>query len=193
MKKIFITFLLFVLALTACLKSDNSSSGGLNIFGDDTKEAIARIEEANTELKKVKVIYRANQGKASDLKEAMMAKDIERVKSIADELVIQINEGLILGNIAVDKIKEAEGMNINETYKKYLELKRESLERQLEAFELRRQVAKKLSEIFGRKDEREIDTVQIVFREKEESFQKLMEEGKNLSLEANQIAKDAVK
>jgi hypothetical protein len=194
MKKNALTTLFLLLALTACRKSDDSSENGLNLFGtDDMKEVIELIESANADLKSVKAIYKANQKRVGELKEAINAKDVEKVRAIADDLVLQINEGLVLGQTAVEKIEKAEDLNINATYKDYLRLKRESLGKQLEAFELRRQVAKQLSEIFGRKDPKEIDAVQAVFRDKEENFQKLMDEGKALSQEANQVAKDAAR
>jgi hypothetical protein len=194
MRRFLMTVLLALLALTACRSSSDPQQDGFKIFSsDETQEAAKIIDDANNDLKNVKTIYRANQNRVEDLTQAITTKDIEKVKEIADDLVLQINDGINSAKIAVEKIEKAERMNINESYKAYLTLKRESLGKQIEAFELRRQVAKQLSESFGKKDPKEMETIQIIFREKEESFKKLMEEGKELSKQADQVAKDATK
>jgi hypothetical protein len=82
----------------------------------------------------------------------MSAKDAEKVKKITDDLVYLINDGIALGEGAVEKIVKAQQMNINPDFKEYLSLKEESLRKQLEAFESRRQAVRLLRDSFGTND-----------------------------------------
>lgn len=173
--------------LTAC--SINRSI----IFSDETEKAAKLVAEANEDLKRIRRIYKENEGRIEELKQAIKENQADKVRSIADELVYVINEGMSLGESAIEKIKEAEQMNINETYKEYLELKRTSLEKQLEAFELRRQSAVLLRDSFGTKDKFTIEKVKSEFKDKEENFQRQMEVARQISAEANQLAKEAMK
>jgi hypothetical protein len=185
--------------LISCQKTGNSNSGSFSVLGlsDETQEAANLVEEANVELKKIRKMYRENQGKVEELKAAMNEakqnpEKIDEVKKIADELVYIINDGLVMGKSAVEKIEKAEEMNINDQYKKYLALKRESLQKQLDAFEYRRQAAIFLRDIFGSKDKFAIEKARSEFRDREESFQKEMELAREMSGEANQLAKEAM-
>lgn len=193
MKKFLITFLLILLAFSACKKGDGSSSD-LNLFSSDqTAEVIDIITDANNDLKQIKVIYKTNQNRVDELKAAMDAKDIEKLRSVAKELNDRINDGLVLGEQAVSKIKKAEDLNINDTYKQYLSLKRDALGKQLEGFELRRLSAKALTDTVVSNDPEVFKKAALILKVNEEKFQELIEEGKNLSQQANQIAKDAAK
>lgn len=194
MKKILITFLFFILCFSACGKKDSSSSSGLDFLNSDEKdEASELIKSANNDLKKVKVIYNNNQKRVDDeLIPALTAKDLAKAQEITNDLVIQINSGLVSADDAVKKIKDAENMNINDTYQNYLRLKREALEKQIEAFELRRQVAQVMSKSLGNTDPSQATQAQSIFKEKELQFFDLMEQGKGLSQEANQIYRDSL-
>lgn len=195
MKKVLVTILLLFLVLAACKKSNSSQSSGLNLLSsDDTKEVIDIITEANNELKKVKTIYKANQNRVDEeLIPAMTAQDIVKAKSITDDFVVQINEGLVAADEAVKKIEKAENMDINDTYKEYLRLKREALQKQIAAFELRHNVAKLLRDSLGSNDTAKITQAQSEFKANEVKFHDLMEEGKGFSEEANQVFKDSLK
>lgn len=194
MKNLLITFLFFILIFSACGKKDSSSSSGLDFFSSDEKNEAAKIiQSANDDLKKVRIIYNNNQKRVDDeLIPALTAKDIAKAAEITNDLVIQINSGLVSADEAVKKIKEAENMNINDTYRNYLRLKREALEKQIEAFELRRQVAQLMSKSLGGNDPSQANQAQSIFKEKEMQFFDLMEQGKGLSQEANQIYKDSL-
>lgn len=193
MKRFLVTILLLTLVFAACRKS--GSSGGFDLLSSDKKNEAAKIiESANQDLKEVKAIYKANQNRVDDeLIPAMTAKDIVKAKDIANDLVKNINNGLESADDAVKKIKDAESMDINDTYKRYLELKRQALEKQIEAFELRRQVAQLLSQSFGGSDPNQINQAQAVFKEKELQFHKLMEEGKDFSEQANDVYKESLR
>jgi hypothetical protein len=178
----------------ACQKSGNSESSGIDVFGltDQTQEAAAVVQDANEDLKKIRKMYKENQSKIDELKTAMQDKKIDEAKKIADDLVFIINDGFVLGESAVAKIEKAEAMNTNEKYKEYLQLKKGSLKKQLDAFEFRRQAAQLLRDAFGSKDKLEIEKAKSEFREKEENFQKYMEIAREMSGEANQLAKETL-
>ena len=190
MKKILLTISLLALFFSACQKSGEKSGGILT--KDDTKEAVTIIEDANNDLKKIKVIYKENEGKTDELKEAMTKKEVEKVKEITGNLIKQIDEGLILGESAYSKIEKARELNINPSYNEYLDLKAQGLRKQLEAFEYRKKSAQILRDSFGGNDPKAIEVIKLKFKESDDSFQKLMEEGKILSQQANEVAKTAI-
>lgn len=183
-----ISLLSFLLVFTACQKDGSSSSESSIFTSDDTDKAVQLVDEANAELKKVKQIYIDNQGKIQDLGEAIDAMEIEKVKSIADDMVFQINNGLNFGGSAVKKIQEAKDLNISPAFRQYLTMKADALRQQLEAFELRRQAAQVLRDGFGGKDPQAITLAISTLKEKETDFKKLMEEGRALSQQANEYA-----
>jgi hypothetical protein len=193
MKKFLFIILFSILAFSACWKSDSTSSGFDIISTDEKDEAAKIINEANQDLKEVKTIYKANENKVAEIKAAMTNKEVEKVKSIANELVNQIVSGIVKAKDAVEKIQKAEDMDINETYKDYLNLKRRALEKQIEAFEQRKHLAQLIRDSFGGKDAAKIDLAQSLFTDKEKQFQKLMDDGKDLSEQANQVYKDSLK
>lgn len=202
-KRIFKTGFLFCLScllllpsiflFSACRTGNSPQSSGIDVFGltDETGEAAAVIQDANEDLKKIRKMYKENQGKIDELKTAMNAKKVDEVKKIADELVYIINDGFVLGESAISKIEKAEAMNTNEKYREYLQLKKGSLKKQLDAFEFRRQAAQLLRDAFGNKDKPEIEKAKAEFKDKEENFQKYMEIAREMSGEANQLAKEA--
>lgn len=193
---IFLFFLLIFVCLSfSCQKSGNSNSSGLDVFGltDETAAAGDLVGEANDDLRKIRKMYKENQTKIEELKSAMNEKRIEDVKKIADELVYIINDGFVLGESAISKIEKAEAMNINDKYKEYLQLKKASLQKQLDAFEFRRQFAQLLRDGFGTKDKFEIEKVKSEFRDREENFQTYMEQARELSGQANQLAKEVMR
>ena len=191
MLKVLITILLFSILLVsfACQKSGSSSSSGSSSFlGDDTAEAVKFIDQANGDLREIKKIYIANQDKIDELSSAMNDKEAEKVKTIADALVTEINKGLILGGSAIEKIEKAKNLDVNSTFKEYLSMKSESLRLQLEAFGFRLEAAQVLRDGFGGKDLQAIDKAKVILTEKETEFKKLMEEGRSKSQEANEFA-----
>lgn len=196
MKKDFFKFFLIVLlALTACKSGANSSSGGIDVLGlsDETDDAAKVVVDANGDLKKIKTIYRENEDSVKDLEEAMNAQDAEKVKKIAGDLVTKINEGVALGQSAVTKIGNAGDMKINKTYRDYLDLKKAALQKQIDAFEFRRQSAILLRDGFGGKDKQEIEKAKAALTERETNFKRYMQTAREMSEEANQIAKDSLK
>lgn len=190
-----ICLLALSLWLPACGgKSNSPESGGISVFtSDDTEKATAIVNEANDELRKIKAIYKENEGAIEEVQAAMSGKDNAQVKSIADNLVFRINDGITLGENAISKLEEAEKLNINDTFREYLELKRASLRKQVDAFEYRRQAAELLSKGFGSSDPKEVEGIKAVFKEKEAEFQKLWQEGRDESQEANDFYKESLK
>lgn len=204
MKKSFLLLLVFCLLafFSACRASRSSSTstpdsddGGIQIFGnsDQTQEAADLVYAANEDLNKVKKIYKENEHGVQDLTEAINQKDVEKVKQIADDLVYKINDGMNIGTEAVAKIEKAQELKINETFKEYLSLKELALQKQLDAFEFRRQAGIKIRDAYGEKDKLKIDLAKADLVEKEKNFKLYMDQAKEMSMRANQIYKDSLR
>ncbi|MCS6874755.1 MAG: hypothetical protein N2Z23_04340 [Pyrinomonadaceae bacterium] len=194
-KKITPIFHLFsslkIIVLTILIVGCKTNETGFAL--DETETAAKIVAEANEDLKLIRKLYKENEGKVEQIKQAIKDNKIEDVRRIADDLVYIINDGMALGESAIEKISKAEKMNINQAYKQYLELKRASLEKQIEAFEFRRQAAVLLRDSFGTKDKFIIEKAKSDFKDKEENFRKHMEIARQLSAEANQLAKEAMR
>ena len=191
--KILFTVLAGLLIFSACKKTDSSEGFDVLSFSDETTTAAQLVEQANQDLNKIKVMYKKNEVQLEDLKAAMSARDIETVKKITNDLVYLINDGMALGESAIEKISQAQQMNINPDFKEYLSLKETSLRKQMEAFESRRQAAILLRDSFGTNDPAMIEKAKAGFKEKEEKSIKTLEEAKKISKEANEFAKESSK
>ena len=191
--KVTLAALAYLFIFSACQKNETSESFDVLSFSDDTTAAAELVSEANEDLNKIKVMYKKNEVHREELITAMGAKDIEKVKEITDNLVYVINDGIGLGEEAVEKIGRAQDMNINQDFKEYLGLKEESLEKQLEAFENLRQAVRVLRDSFGTNDPKQIEQGKSVFKEKDEVFVKTMAEAKEISKRANELAKESSK
>ncbi|MGI8668520.1 MAG: hypothetical protein ACR2J3_01595 [Aridibacter sp.] len=194
-KQYFIWVFLVFLCLTACKTSGGNStdSGGLLGSSDDTAEAVQLIEDANNNLKRIKILYTENNQKFDEFKKALANKDIEKVKQLADELQYAINDGYVLAESAKEKIAKAQELNINQAFKEYLQLKEASLDMQIKAFDFRRQSAKLFRDKFGTDDTLQLKTAQETFKQNEENFAKFMKDAEDLSKQADEIAKESLK
>ena len=189
---IVLAFLLFCVLLSSCNKG-NSESSDLLSFSDETTAAAQLVAEANEDLNKIKVKYKENEVKREDLKDAMKSNDSEKVKKVADDLVYLINDGMALGEDAIGKISKAQEMSINPDFKEYLNLKELSLQKQMEAFENYRQAARILRDDYNPKDEKQRETVKAEFAKRDDNFHKIMDEAKDYSKQANDLAKESAK
>ncbi len=194
-KFIFTISVLFCIAFSACKngEADSNSSSVLDFSSDDTDKAVALIQEANDELKRIKILYNENENDLKNLREAMKNQDFVRTKQIANDLVYVINDGFIFADSAKSKIDEAQQLNINPQFKDYLGLKEDSLDLQVEAFKNLHEAARILRDGAGSQNKEEIETAKLVFKEKDDNFKKKMEEAKQKSLQADELAKNAMK
>ena len=183
--------IVLILAFSSCRRS----GGGISILNplDETAEAALIVDDANKDLTKIKVLYQQNEGKREDLKAAMEKNDAETAKKIADEVLYLINDGTAYGKSAVEKIQKAQEMQINDDYREYLRLKEEALKRQLEAFENYRQAARILRDSYDPKDAKMREKVKEEFKTRSDNYRKLMEDARDYSSRANELAKEAVK
>jgi len=188
-------FAVMSIALVLTLSSCTRSGGGISILNplDETSEAALIVDDANKDLTKIKVLYQQNEGKREDLKAAMEKNDAETAKKIADEVLYLINDGTAYGKSAVEKIQKAQEMQINDDYREYLRLKEEALKRQLEAFENYRQAARILRDSYDPKDAKMREKVKEEFKTRSDNYRKLMEDARDYSSRANELAKEAVK
>ena len=184
--------LISVLAIPACKSSGRTESPSI-FSSDETAEAAQVVASANDDLTKIKVLYKDNENKREDLKKAMESDNAEQVKKIADEVVYLINDGFDNAKSAIDKIEKAQEMQVNDDYREYLRLKEESLKRELEAFENYRQAARTLRDNYDPKNGAMRDKVKEDFKNRVENYRKLMEEARDFSNQANELAKDALR
>ena len=187
-----LTCLIGLNAFAGCRTS--GSSGGFEILSsDETPEAAKLVQDANADLKKIKVLYDENEGKRQQIKTAMESDNKEEVKKIADGVVLTINDGFDFGKSAVDKIQQAEDMKINDDYKEYLRLKESALMKQMEAFEQYRQAARTLRDNYDPQNTQLRDKVKADFDTRSDNYQKLMETARNFSNQANELYKDTLR
>jgi uncharacterized protein YpuA (DUF1002 family) len=195
MSKFFIKILLllaFSLMFSACPKKNNSlQTGGILTF-DETDKAGNEVKEANEMLKLIKQRFKENENRLEELQAAMKGKNPEKVREIADELVTQINAGTEVGEEAINKLRIAQEKNINEDYKEYLSLKIQALERYVEAFEERRQAAILLRDGYDPKNAAKRGLVIGAFTERENKFKEIVQSARELSEEANRLARESL-
>ena len=192
LSKAMLTCLTILLVFSAACRRSGGSIGILSPL-DETAEAAAIVADANKDLTKIKVLYDQNEGKREELKAAMEKNDVVEAKKIADEVLYLINDGTSFGKSAVEKIQSAQEMQINDDYREYLRLKEESLKRQLEAFENYRQAARILRDSYDPKNAAMRDKVKEEFKTRSENYRKIMEDARDYSNRANELAKDALK
>ena len=178
--------------IAACKSSGRSDTLGI-LGSDETSEAAGIVASANEDLTKIKILYKENEGKREDLKKAMEADDEGKVKKIADDVVYLINDGFDEARSAIEKIEKAQEMQINDDYREYLRLKEESLKRELQAFENYRQAAITLRDNYDPKNAAMRNKVKEDFKNRVENYRKLMEDARDYSKRANDLAKDAIR
>jgi hypothetical protein len=191
MRFTFITFLLLI-ALTG-------SSCGLFGPRDETAEAGKLVQEANKDLREIKKLYEENEGndetpgKREQLKKALEANDATAVRKIADEVNFIIVDGMNYAKTAIEKIQQAQEMNINDDYKEYLSLKEMALKKQVDAFEQYRQASRSLRDNYDPQNDAIRAKVKVEFDDRTDKYRKLMEEARDHSSQANELAKDAIR
>ncbi len=160
---------------------------------DETQDAAALVVQANGKLMDIKRRFKENGPRYEELKTALKAKDEKKVRELSNKFVDEITAGSQEGGEAVDTLKKAKDMNINEDYRQYLDLKIISLEKYIEAFEQRRQAAELLAEGYDPKDVMKRDKVIAEFRQKEDKFNQIIEEGRHTSADANEWARESLR
>jgi hypothetical protein len=190
--------LIFRVSFIALALTIASSCG---LFGpkDETAAAAKLIQEANQDLTKIKELYNENEGdlekegKRSLLKKALEANDAEQVKKISDDVNYIIVDGMNYARSAIEKIQQAQDMEINSDYKEYLRLKETALQKQVDAFEQYRQAARALRDNYDPKNEALRARVKNEFDERSDKYRELMEQARDHSSQANELAKDAIR
>src|SRR5690606_37684834 len=103
-------------------------------------------------------------------KQALETNNAEQVRDVSDRVIKLIADGTIIANRALGKIDDALDMNINETYERYLDLKKDSLKRQLEAFQNYSVAAQSLKDNYDPKNEEKRNTVKTEFKNRTEKY-----------------------
>ncbi len=187
-----ILIFIFSTAFTFSCKSSGSSSDS-GIFGpaDETLEAGEIVKEANEILKNIKKLYRENEGKREDLKDAMEANKTDEARKIAEEVVRLIDTGTSNAGDALKKLQEAQEKNINPDYREYLRLKESTIRLQLDAFDKYFEAAKMLRDNFDPKNNAKRNDVKEKFKELSQAYREKMDNARLLSDQANDIVKKA--
>lgn len=188
-----ILFCTILLSLFACKTVETTEENDILDFSDDTTKAANLVAEANEDLNKIKIMYKRNESQLEELQAALKGNDTAKIKQIADNLVYVINDGANLGQSALEKIEKAEAMNVGVDFKDYLDLKSQSLRKQLEAFEHRRQAAILLRDSSGTNDPAAVKKAQEAFKSQEEIAKKIIAEAHEISKKANELAKESSK
>src|SRR6476660_2183926 len=91
-----------------CSDKNNSSPKTGGIFTlDETADAGNVVREANDQLKQIKQRFKDNEPRLEELQSALKEKNSEKVKSIADQLVTEIDAGTRAGEEAINKLRTA--------------------------------------------------------------------------------------
>lgn len=174
--------------LSAC--NGNGSKLGPLSGPDDTEAAVALVEDANSDLKRIRVLYRENNSRVAELETALTNNDIEKVKKLTDDLSLVILDGYALAETAKEKLEKAQRLNINQDFKYYLAMKEEGLTLQIKAFDYRRDSAKLFRDKFGSNDQSAMSEAARKFKENEANFKKFMAEATKISEQADQLYKE---
>ncbi len=177
----------------SCRKSAKNDSVGILGATDETADAAKIVAEANEDLTKIKILYKENEGKREELKKAMEANESAAVRKISDDVVYLINDGTAAGKSAIEKIQNAQEMQINDDYREYLRLKEESLQRQLDAFDNYREAARALRDNYDPKNKALREKIKEEFKNRSENYRKIMETARDYSKRANELAKKAAR
>ncbi len=164
--------------------------GALKNLGSNSQaDANKLVQDANNELKEVDRIADDNEAKMDDLDKADKAGDAKQVKSLLDDLMKAIDDGLKHGEVAASKLEEASKMKVDDKYKEYLSLKSQSLRKQIEAFKERKEAAKIMRDNYDNTDKTAMQKAKDDFKKKNANFKKLLGEAKDLSRKADDIAR----
>jgi hypothetical protein len=182
--------LLFAIAGSSC-----------GLFGprDETADGAKLIQSANEDLREIKKLYEASEGdvdkpgKRDQLKQALEQNDAAAVRKIADEVNFLIVDGMNYAKTAIEKIQQAQELNVNDKYREYLSLKEIALKKQVDAFEQYRQASRSLRDNYDPQNDAVRAKVKIEFDERTDKYRKLMEEARDFSSMANEVAKDAIR
>ncbi len=184
---IFLIFAVFALSCGGGKKSSDSF-----FAKDETNEAADIVDAANKKLKQIKKRFKENEPRYVELKKALKEKNESKVRELSNVFVEEITAGANEGLEAIEMLKKAKEMNINADFKQYLDLKIISLEKYVEAFDHRRKAAEILGEGYDPKDVMKRDRVIAAFRQEEEKFNEIIEEGRQTSQDANELARESL-
>ncbi|NNE64966.1 MAG: hypothetical protein HKN33_00245 [Pyrinomonadaceae bacterium] len=184
-------FPIALLLLASCGEEGSDDGPGMLSLSDDRDEAVRLVDEANSDLKRIRVLYRENNSKVDELKKALAAREVEKVKKMSDDLHLVILDGYVLAESAQEKIAKARRLSINSDFKYYLQLKEESLSKQIKAFKFRRDSAKLFRDKFGSIDKNSMEDAARAFKENEANFEKHMADARKVSDKADQVYKEA--
>ncbi len=189
-KNLGFVLLALIALILACKSSRTDSPSTIDALGfnDETNVAVELVKQANESLKEISKLNKKNQQNITDLKAALSDKDIEKLKSVTDDLVKAINDGLDSGKTAAAKLREAQNKNIGNKFKQYLSLQEDATNKRVEAFEFRRDAARLLRDELDKSTSKEqLKKLDNQFKQNEDNFQKRMDVADDLIKQAKEI------
>ncbi len=185
-------FLWLIFFLAACPGKKTTSEPGGIFSLDETEDAGDIVKKANDQLKQIKQRFKDNEPRLEELHTALKDKNSEKVRTISDNLVTEINAGTEAGEEAINQLRTAQEKNINDDYREYLDLKIQALEKYIDAFEERRQVAIFLREKYDPKSDAQRKIFKDEFDRREMKFKEIMQQAREVSEQANKLAKESL-
>jgi len=176
-----------ILIFLAVVISCKSASDYSPFSTDETQKAGEMVTAANKDLQEIKVLYEQNESMRRELKQALETNNAEQVQDISERVIKLIADGTVIAKRAINTIGDALDMNINDKYREYLELKKKSLERQLEAFQNYSVAAESLKKNYDPRDEEKRNAVKNEFKDLTEKYTADMERARSLSYQANEL------
>ena len=166
------------------LGSRSSGPGGEEMGSEaDREKAFHLIEDANENIKSIKVLYRQNNAKVDDLQAALKAGDQKKVKELSEELLLAMNDGYLFADSIVDKMEQAQALDINQTW----------IELQIRAFDYRKSTAELFRDKVGSEDQATLKLARDTFKKNEENFKKYMNDAEKVSKEADELRKESMR
>lgn len=183
-----------VLSIALAAACSGSRGGALDaILSDETDDAAELVVKANESLRKIKKMFAGSPQALEELEKAIKNKEKAKVKAMSGEFISQIDEGTAIGGEAIDLLDKAERMQISPEFREYLGMKSMSLRKYIDAFAERRKAAEILRDGFDPASAGSADQVIAEFKKREDRFKDLMEDARQLSDDANILAKETMR
>jgi hypothetical protein len=177
------------LACFTCFSYSQAAPFPLSASAQDEAVAAHKLtDSANADIKELDRVWAEAEKQVDKLEKADLKGDPVEVKSLLQEMVGTLDEALKLMRSALNKIERAAGLNIHETYKKYLNLKTQSLHKEIEAFTERRAAAQLMRYNYAGADKERERRIREEFRQKNQNYKRLISEADELGDEADEVA-----
>lgn len=152
-------------------------------------EANRLNQSASTDINEIEKLAQENKDKESQITAALNANNFDKAKSLMDETINAIDQGLAHAQSAADKLDKASKLDLDRAIKDYLSYRAQSVTKATEAFkELRRGITA-YRDTLGSTDKAVTDQAQNDLQQSSAKFEDLFNESKRLQSKADDIAR----